>query len=150
MADTGVGAVRWVSADDNFPVDFRGPIEVDFEPFDPTWLDRPIFARFASVAERYADKLAVSDGITQFTYADLKQRSLRLAELISSSARPGAQWRSVCMKSSGFQSLRWRVWPRIGHYCRLIGTIQLTGTPKSCRRPGQPSFLPVGRVTRPN
>ncbi|MDR3531121.1 MAG: AMP-binding protein [Rhodopila sp.] len=52
------------------PVDFAGPTDVDFDPFDA---EQPGIARFEAMAERYGDKVAIDDGTCQLTYRQVRR-----------------------------------------------------------------------------
>src|SRR5436305_8959992 len=74
----------WLSADGSVPLDYGGPVAVNFEQFDLDWLDRPLFARFDQVAQRFPEKIAVDDGLTQLSYRELRRACLHLAHRIDS------------------------------------------------------------------
>jgi acyl-coenzyme A synthetase/AMP-(fatty) acid ligase/thioesterase domain-containing protein/acyl carrier protein len=49
------------------------------EPFDNSWIDRPIFARFELIADRAPDKIAIDDGVFRLTYREVQQAARHLA-----------------------------------------------------------------------
>jgi non-ribosomal peptide synthetase component E (peptide arylation enzyme) len=54
------------------------------------WRDRPLYADFDEVADRFPDKIAVADQHEQLTYAQLRQRSVNLAAwLLEHGLAPG-------------------------------------------------------------
>ena len=73
------------------PIDHGGPAASLFEPFPEAALDRSIIDRFATIAARHADRLAVSDGARLLSYADLSHRVYRIAAAIAEATgdRPG-------------------------------------------------------------
>jgi acyl-coenzyme A synthetase/AMP-(fatty) acid ligase len=52
------------------PIDFGGPTDIAFDPFDT---GRPGIARFEIVSDRHADKIAIDDGVRQLTYRQVRR-----------------------------------------------------------------------------
>jgi acyl-coenzyme A synthetase/AMP-(fatty) acid ligase/thioesterase domain-containing protein/acyl carrier protein len=59
------------------------------KPFDTSWIDRPIFARFELIADHMPDKIAVDDGVVRFTYREVQQAARHLAVLIEATVPIG-------------------------------------------------------------
>ncbi len=72
------------------PLDYNGPVNQPFRQFPHAWLDRSIFDVFSETAARFADKTAISDGDTRFTFAEVRERALALAARIARIVEPGA------------------------------------------------------------
>jgi amino acid adenylation domain-containing protein len=72
------------------PLDYNGPVDVPFREVPRAWLDRSIFDVFSETAARFADKTAISDGDTRFTFAEVRERALALAARIVRIVEPGA------------------------------------------------------------
>ncbi|HEY0301806.1 MAG TPA: hypothetical protein VGC36_10755, partial [Rhizomicrobium sp.] len=51
-----------------YPLDWNGPADRAFAPFDET--ARPIAERFRAAAEAHPDRIAVADGAAAITYRD--------------------------------------------------------------------------------
>jgi acyl-coenzyme A synthetase/AMP-(fatty) acid ligase/thioesterase domain-containing protein/acyl carrier protein len=49
------------------------------DPFDDSWIDRPIFARFELIADLIPDKIALNDGAYRFTYREVQRAAHHLA-----------------------------------------------------------------------
>src|SRR5215208_1907042 len=62
------------------PIDHGGPVHRPFEPFPPSALDGSIVDRFEYIARRFATRLAVSDCVRNFTYAELAALVERIAD----------------------------------------------------------------------
>ncbi|RYG18183.1 MAG: hypothetical protein EON96_05335, partial [Caulobacteraceae bacterium] len=69
--------------------DANGPEDVPFEPFDARWMQATPIERFDYMAERYADRIAVDDGVTRLTYAQVARKARALAQRIDAEAPPG-------------------------------------------------------------
>jgi len=46
----------------NFALDWNGPAERGFAPFDPAELSFPVFSHFEGVAKTHPDRVAADDG----------------------------------------------------------------------------------------
>jgi acyl-coenzyme A synthetase/AMP-(fatty) acid ligase len=68
------------------PVDFGGPEDVAYTPFDP--MESGI-ARFEAMAARFHGKVAVDDGTRALTYAQTRQAVHALAARLAALDRPG-------------------------------------------------------------
>jgi non-ribosomal peptide synthetase component F len=73
------------------PLDHDGPVDWPFEPFPYSALDASVSDRFDDIAERYSDRLAVSDLNRSLTYSELKLLVDRIAAATAAatSGRPG-------------------------------------------------------------
>ena len=61
------------------PLDHGGPVDRPFEPFPSSALNGSIVDRFEDIARRFATRLAVSDSVRSFTYAELAALVERIA-----------------------------------------------------------------------
>jgi hypothetical protein len=61
------------------------------EPFDNSWIDRPIFARFELIADRTPDKIALDDGEFCLTYQEVQQATRHLAVRVEAAVPMGAR-----------------------------------------------------------
>lgn len=59
------------------------------EPFDDSWIDRPIFARFELIADRSPNKIALDDGVFRFTYREVQQAARHLAVRVETTVPAG-------------------------------------------------------------
>ena len=73
---------EWQISPEDLPLDYDGPSEIPFEPWNDSWIDRSIVEIFNEVAARHGDKLAIVDDGTQLTYRALQSASLHLARRI--------------------------------------------------------------------
>jgi acyl-coenzyme A synthetase/AMP-(fatty) acid ligase/thioesterase domain-containing protein len=80
---------EWQTSPRDLPLDHDGPIEVPFEPWPDSWIDRPIIEIFNEVAARHGDKTAIVDENTRLTYRALQSAALHLARRISALAPAG-------------------------------------------------------------
>ncbi len=72
------------------PADLGGPVDVPFEHFAESWIERPVFERFDLIAGRYADRTAVDDGVMRLTYGELMRSCVDLATRIDALVPSGA------------------------------------------------------------
>jgi amino acid adenylation domain-containing protein len=80
----------WFRTEHLVPLDYDGPVEVAFERFDERWVERPIAERFEAMAQRYGNRVAVTDGIRRFTYAQVRAHVHALArEIVRHAAGDG-------------------------------------------------------------
>jgi taurine dioxygenase len=79
-ADTGLDHA-WQYAGDQ-PLDLDGPTDVPFEPFDDGAVERPIVSRFQEIARRYPTRIAIDDGETRLTYAEVWRIACHLARQV--------------------------------------------------------------------
>jgi amino acid adenylation domain-containing protein len=79
----------WSSASNTVSLDFDGPVDVQFERFDESGINRPIIDHFDRVARRYADRPAAVDKIRTLTYDELRRWAYALARRIDQTAPPG-------------------------------------------------------------
>jgi non-ribosomal peptide synthetase component F len=70
------------------PLDFNGPVDRPFTPFAPEDLEKSPVARFDQMAVAYADRLAVDDGHTQLSYAQLRRAAQALARILADRTPP--------------------------------------------------------------
>jgi non-ribosomal peptide synthetase component F len=54
-----------------------------------SWIDRPIFARFESIADLTPDKIALDDGVFRFTYQEVQQAARHLAVRVEATVPMG-------------------------------------------------------------
>jgi acyl-CoA synthetase (AMP-forming)/AMP-acid ligase II/thioesterase domain-containing protein len=78
----------WVHSPE-MPLDLQGPIGRPFERMGADFAGAPAIEHLRAVARKFADKIAVSDGIYQFTYAEFLARVLRLAQAIAAMTSEG-------------------------------------------------------------
>jgi non-ribosomal peptide synthetase component F len=71
----------WLCATDQ-PLDLDGPTDIPFERFDDGVIEHSIASRFRRIAERYATRIAVDDGVTRLTYAEVWRITCHLARRI--------------------------------------------------------------------
>jgi acyl-CoA synthetase (AMP-forming)/AMP-acid ligase II/thioesterase domain-containing protein len=71
------------------PLDFNGPVSVPFTPWDDSDVDGPILGRFDRIASRFANKIAVDDGVYRFTYGELWSSARHLARQIEDAVPAG-------------------------------------------------------------
>jgi hypothetical protein len=84
------------------PTDFGGPTDVPFEPFLPTWIDQPIIRRFQSIADRFADKVAIDDGNTPMTYRQVRVAVAAMAARIVEATPDGGAIAAILDNTSSF------------------------------------------------
>ena len=85
--------LSWISGRP-VPTDFGGPTDIPFEPFLPQWIDQPIIGRFHSIADRFADKVAIDDGNTPMTYRQVRAAVAAMAARIVAATPDGWSDRS--------------------------------------------------------
>jgi acyl-coenzyme A synthetase/AMP-(fatty) acid ligase/thioesterase domain-containing protein len=73
---------KWQTSPRDLPLDHDGPIEIPFEPWPDSSIDRPIIEIFNEVAARHGDKTAIVDESTRLTYRALQNAALHLARRI--------------------------------------------------------------------
>ena len=71
------------------PLDLDGPVDVPFEPVGEEWFTRSPIERFDYIVAKYGDRLAVDDGRSRLTYAELQRVARALAHQIDATAPPG-------------------------------------------------------------
>jgi acyl-coenzyme A synthetase/AMP-(fatty) acid ligase/thioesterase domain-containing protein/acyl carrier protein len=76
-------------ADGRFPLDWNGPTGRPFIRFRDEDLDRPIIDLLEAVVRRQPSRIAVADGATTLTYAELWDALTRLAATIAARTKPG-------------------------------------------------------------
>jgi acyl-coenzyme A synthetase/AMP-(fatty) acid ligase/thioesterase domain-containing protein/acyl carrier protein len=79
---------EWKSAPE-LPLDFGGPVDHPFERMGDGFADVCTFDHLERVAGKYADKVAVSDGATSLTFAELLNAVNNLAARISAAVPEG-------------------------------------------------------------
>src|ERR1700730_6389201 len=80
----------WLCANDQ-PLDLNGPTDIPFERFDDGVIEHSIVSRFRRIAERYATRIAIDDGVTRLTYAEVWRITCHLArrvEVVVPAGRP--------------------------------------------------------------
>lgn len=80
--------LRWL-ADSRFPLDQNGPVDRPFASFRDEDLDTPIVRQLEVVVRRQPDRVALLDGTTTLTYAELWSGLSGLAEAIAERTKPG-------------------------------------------------------------
>ena len=88
LREPAVGSV-WSYAGNSIPIDLGGPAHIAYERFTNEWIESPFIARFEHIAQQYGNHLAVDDGQTRLTYAELREATYRLAQLIESATPAG-------------------------------------------------------------
>ncbi len=73
----------------NFALDWNGPAERDFAPFDAAELARPVFAHFEKAAKAHPDRVAADDGAARLTYREMLAAVAALAALIAEQTMSG-------------------------------------------------------------
>jgi amino acid adenylation domain-containing protein len=73
----------------NFALDWNGPVERAFAPFDPADLARPLFAQFERTAQAHRGRVAADDGTRRLTYEEMLAAVVALAALIAEQTAPG-------------------------------------------------------------
>src|SRR5262245_14468061 len=73
----------------NFALDWNGPAERDFVPFDPRELSCPVFAQFECVAKAHPGRIAADGGARQLTYREVLAAAAALAAAIAEQTAPG-------------------------------------------------------------
>lgn len=71
------------------PLDHEGPVDVPFERVGEEWFTRSPIERFDYVVDKHGDRLAVDDGRSQLTYAELRRVARALARQIDAAAPEG-------------------------------------------------------------
>jgi len=75
------------------PVDLDGPTDIPFDRFGDDAIQSSIVSRFQAIAGRYATRIAIDDGKTRLTYAEVRRIICHLArrvETVVPAARPVA------------------------------------------------------------
>jgi acyl-coenzyme A synthetase/AMP-(fatty) acid ligase/thioesterase domain-containing protein len=80
---------EWQASPNDLPLDHDGPIDVPFEPWSDSRIERSIVEIFNEVAARHRDKVAIVDDRTSLTYRALQSASLHLARRIVALVPPG-------------------------------------------------------------
>lgn len=70
--------------------DTRGSADVQFERFEESWIERPIFERFEYIVARHGNKIAVDDGVRRLTYREVMRACKHLASRIDAQVPPQA------------------------------------------------------------
>ncbi|MCW5715736.1 MAG: AMP-binding protein [Bauldia sp.] len=83
------------------PIDFGGPVGVPFEPFGE-WGERHALERVDEMVRRHHDKIAVDDGVTRITYAELKRQIDDLAARIDVEAPLDRPVAAIVHTTAGF------------------------------------------------
>jgi acyl-coenzyme A synthetase/AMP-(fatty) acid ligase/thioesterase domain-containing protein len=73
---------EWQASPNDLPLDHDGPVDVPFEPWSDSWIERSIVEIFNEVAGCHGDKIAIVDDSTRLTYRALQSASLHLARRI--------------------------------------------------------------------
>ncbi|MDO8300922.1 AMP-binding protein [Lacisediminimonas sp.] len=75
--------MQWIERNASVAPDFNGPVDVPFQRFEQEWIEQPIFTLFCRTADLHADRIALTDGSRQLTYAQVLEQVKRLAERIA-------------------------------------------------------------------
>ncbi|MDB5797873.1 MAG: AMP-dependent synthetase [Paucimonas sp.] len=70
---------QWSHAANPLPPDFNGPAGLQFQAFEPEWIEQPVFGHFLRAATTYPDRIALVDNRSQLTYAETLSRVDALA-----------------------------------------------------------------------
>ena len=73
---------EWQASPNDLPLDHDGPIDVPFEPWSDSRIERPIIEIFNEFVARHGDKIAIVDDSTRLSYRALRSASLHLARRI--------------------------------------------------------------------
>lgn len=73
----------------NFALDWNGPAERDFAPFDPAELACPVFSHFECVAKAHPDRVAADDGARTLLYREMLAAVVALAGVVAEQTAPG-------------------------------------------------------------
>jgi len=79
---------NWLDASQH-PLDWNGPTNRVFTEFRDEDLDRPVITHLERVAQRYPDRIAVSDSDTSFSFGQMWAALSGLAENIEAKTKPG-------------------------------------------------------------
>src|SRR5690348_2366076 len=79
---------RWLE-ESRLPLDWNGPIDRAFSRFLDEDMDRPIIELLERVVRKQPDRVALTDGATALTYAELWGKLSGLGEAIADRTRPG-------------------------------------------------------------
>lgn len=71
------------------PLDMGGPIDRPFDRMGENFADVPAIKHLTAIATRFGDRIAMSDGAHQITYAEFLARVLRLADAIATATSEG-------------------------------------------------------------
>jgi non-ribosomal peptide synthetase component F/thioesterase domain-containing protein len=94
---------RWMNCPD-IPLDMGGPVDRPFAPLGAGFADVPAIEHLNALARRFADRIAISDGVSEITYSDLLARVLTLANAISA-ATPKGQAVASLLRNSVWQPI---------------------------------------------
>ncbi len=73
----------------NYALDWNGPAERGFAPFEDADLSRPIADIFGDIAARHPDRIAIDDGAIRVAYREAQAMVLALAAGIAAETAPG-------------------------------------------------------------
>jgi len=73
-----------------YPLDWNGPIDRAFLPFEIGNLDRSIVSLFEAVAAERPDRIAIDDGVTRLSFGECVAMIHRLAGVLAEQTAPGA------------------------------------------------------------
>src|SRR5579884_1381643 len=108
------------------PLDVGGPVDVPFSALDQSFTDTDAVAHLRTIAHRYGAKIAISDGVHEFTYTELYQTVIRLSEMIMA-AVPAGQAVGLLLPNSAW-------YPVAFFACMAAGR---PAVPLSARDPGR-------------
>src|ERR1700682_299452 len=91
----------WISAP-ACALDLRGPVERPFDQQGPEFAGVAALEHLTTVAGKFPDKIAISDGACEFSYSELLTKVLGLAQVIAI-AVPDGQAVGLLLRNS--------VWP---------------------------------------
>lgn len=79
----------WFHSSDTTELDFDGPVDREFLPFNETLIDVPIIDLFRRAAQQYPDRLAITDSTRSLSYRGASRHVQSLAQRLDSCAPAG-------------------------------------------------------------
>ncbi|HEV2611953.1 MAG TPA: AMP-binding protein [Noviherbaspirillum sp.] len=81
--------VSWFHLSDTTELDFDGPVDREFLPFNEALIDTPIINLFRRAAEHHPDRLAITDSTRSLSYRGASRHVQSLAQRLESCAPAG-------------------------------------------------------------
>ena len=88
VCESGNAHSSWISAPGS-PLDLRGPVDRPFDRMGPEFAGVAALEHLTAVARKFPDKIAISDGACEFSYAALLSKVLGLAHIIATAVPDG-------------------------------------------------------------
>jgi acyl-CoA synthetase (AMP-forming)/AMP-acid ligase II/thioesterase domain-containing protein len=88
VCESGNAHSSWISAPGS-PLDLRGPVDRPFDRMGPEFAGVAALEHLTAVARKFPDKIAISDGACEFSYAALLSKVLGLAHMIATAVPDG-------------------------------------------------------------